>query len=152
MIQVPDNLPWGYGFLKAAGHQATTGHSEVRYHLILLMSIFQFGVLSKFSAQGFDAHRHISAFTRIAFLTGTIMIRTPAFLTSDAALLAFHLLEALPSVRTSATCCRFLVPPTRNKAFAFSNPLSVIVHPLGHFIALTFVTRSSFLWVIGEIT
>merc|ERR1719443_261792 len=75
-----------------------TGHIVVRYHRILLMSIFQLGVTIMFSLQGLDAHLHISFFCRMAFLTGTRMMRIPFFFTLMADLIALHLLVALPSV------------------------------------------------------
>merc|ERR1719159_1254429 len=82
---------------------STTGHIVVRYHRILLMSIFQLGVTIMFSLHGFDAQRHISAFCRIAFFTGTRMMRIPCFFTLMADLIALHLLVALPSVTRTMT-------------------------------------------------
>merc|ERR1711871_1826421 len=76
-----------------------TGHKVVKYHLSLLMSIRQLGVLIMFSLHGFDAQRHISfSCFSAAPPPGTRMIRMPPALTSFAAFRAFQRFEALPSV------------------------------------------------------
>merc|ERR1719311_1423989 len=98
-----------------------TGHKVVKYHLSLLMSIRQLGVLIMFSLHGFDAQRHISfSCFNAAPPTGTRMIRMPPALTSFAAFRAFQRFEALPSVTRMMICCRFFVPPIMNICFALS--------------------------------
>ena len=88
------------------------------YKFNLLINILKVGVMIMFSLHGAVAQRHISFSIRIPFFTGTRMTRMPAALTSFAALRAFQRFEALPSVMSKTTCCRFFVDPTWNMDFA----------------------------------
>merc|ERR1719379_1294829 len=132
---------------------STIGHMVVRYNLSLLISIVHLGVMIMFSEQGFVAHAHMSPRFLIAPLTGITINRMPLFRTILAACQAQYLFEALPSVTSMITCMRFADPcAIGNSCLAFNSALPVIVPPIGHFISLMAFTRSSFLWVICEVT
>merc|ERR1719313_155494 len=77
----------------------------------------------------------------------------PLCRTHQAATQAQCLFEALPSVMSTITWRRRAPPSARgNNCLALMRALPVIVPPIGHFIALTLVVRSSFLCVIIEVT